>query len=405
MFDFAIRSFFARRPGLACLLGAVLLVAPSLHAQERDPRLRQSLSTGWAYNDNRDGVATNQQGLSEFTLGYRADRSWQDGDRSEFKLFFAPVAFWRSAASRGAGALGSQAALRGSLGFDLRQAVTPRTELTAGDTLRSSDILSGGSSRDAAARDSELSLVNDARLGASLALAPQETLLLSLGETRVRTLGSGTSSNNVPSDTYRASATLAETLNARRRLLFTTGVQQTRQQQSDNTTNAAQSTLYSATVGWEETFDPDLVALLQAGGQSAQQAQGGGATYGWTADANLTAGATTPTRTHLGVHYGIQPSTLAGYSVSRTLTTTAGIDHDVVPERLTLGAQGSLLLSWYDVGVQGGSDRTITLDLTASYRLTPDWTLQGSVGHEDWQSELRSSFRRNRVSLSVSTTF
>jgi hypothetical protein len=172
-----------------------------------------------------------------------------------------------------------------------------------------------------------------------------------------------------------------------------------------STTQKRGSQVISAGVGVDKVFNPDYIGKIRGGYQHGEYDNADLDSIDTpNGSAELTLRAASATRFRVGASYGLYAPYVRPYSI-QTLTAFSGaVDHDVLPNRLTLtldAQYGSGDYKEEGATLPGGTDDMVMVGVSATYRVNRTWSLSGGYDYENWDSDVRESFDRHIVSFSV----
>lgn len=393
------------------VLGCVLLLASWTMAQDLAKPWALSVKTGVQATDNRDGSDANKENNVDFYVQPRGDLILRDGERSTLDLFVSPMAKVHSN-PRNADEGDPQSApqndkeLFGALGVDLMYQLTPRVKLNAGDTLIYNDdpaIDEGGVGK----RESASHVLNIANAGLGLEVTPRVSLDVS-GSSTIKRYTDDKVAENEDEDIWNAESRLGYLFGSGYKMFGVVGYSDF---ENESTTRARGSKVASVGVGLEKIFNPDVHGTLMGGYQSASYADD---TLDDTDTANARAEmvfrAESATRFRVGASYGFYAPYVQPYSLQKLTSVQGSVEHDVLPQRLTVAVKAQYSDGEYEKegegdSLKGGSDELYTAGLSASYRIDRTWSVGAGYTYEKWDSEVRESFDRNYVDASVTAQF
>ena len=120
--------------------------------------------------------------------------------------------------------------------------------------------------------------------------------------------------------------------------------------------------------------------------------------------AELTLRAASVTRFRIAGSYGLYAPYVRPYSIQKQTAISGAIDHDLLPNRLTVSLNAQCGRGEYKsegAGSPGGNDDMLSVGVNASYRINRTWSTDAGYSYENWDSDVRESFDRNLVSFSV----
>jgi hypothetical protein len=387
------------------VLGCVLLMASWAMAQDAAKPWAASVKTGMQYSDNRDGTDLDKESNVDFYIQPRADLIWRDGVRTTLDVFLSPLAKWHSNPREKAdGDPQNETELFGAVGVDLLHQVTPRVKVNAGDTLVYNDdpaIDEGG----VGVRESASHILNTVYAALAVEVVPRVSLDVT-GNNSMKRYEEEIVAQDQDEDIWDTKARLGYLLGAGYRVFGGVGYSDF---SNKSTSRPRGSQVYSAEVGVMKIFNPDIQGTLSGGYQTASYSDEElDDTDTANAEAEMVFRAQSATRFRVGASYGFYAPYVRPYSL-QTLTSVRGaIEHDVLPERLTMTLRGQYSNGEYDEEAEdlpGGSDELLTAGLSANYRISRTWSVGAGYTYETWDSDVRESFDRNYLDASVTAQF
>lgn len=382
------------------VLGGVAVFGQEQSGESGRP-WRFALRLGGEFSDNRDGTATNKQNNLDGIVEPRAEFIWQDADRTSVQLMVMPQMRWHSHPRTAAeGSAQDSTELFGACGLELMHRLTPTVTLNAGDQLSYSDdpanIESGTTSR-----RSESYVRNDVHAGVNAALSAEAgaNLTASIVTMRYR--------NSVAAREFDSNLISAEwspyyNMGSGWTGLGLIGASEF---QSEKTIRMRGSAVETYNVGLEKKITQDLVGRIMGGLQVMQYDNPElDPARGMNGTAEMTFQAAAPTRFRLAVEYGFAPPRDSSYSAQQATTFTGEVERDVLSDRLTLRFLGAYMDSHYAserTDAPGGAETMARFSAHGTYKMTHQWSFAAGYFYEKWDSELRESFDRNVVDLSV----
>lgn len=385
---------------------AVLLVTGSqAYAQEEAvgrPEGPWFFSTrlGGQFSDNRDGLENNKESNLDLFIEPRADYRLRDGDRTMLNLAVLPMLKWHSNPREEAdGAPQNDTELFGTAAVELRHQLSPRVGIAISDALTYNDdpeIKNGAN-----VRRSDNHVYN--LLGAAIDAGLTETVYAGLdGQYALKRYSDSVVAADEDEDIYSGDAYLKVKTGAGYTLK---GLLSASDFNNDSTTRSRGSQVIGAGVGVERVFSPDLTGKIKAGYQHGEYDDE-------TVDsidtpngaAELTLRAASSTRFRVGGSYGLYAPYVRPYSIQKLTALNAAVDHDVLPNRLTVTLSGQYGSGKYEKegeDLAGGNDDMYLVGVSANYRINRTFSLQGGYSYENWDSDVRESFGRNLVDFCV----
>ncbi len=387
------------------VVGCVLLVASWAMAQDLAKPWAVSVKTGVAYSDNRDGTDQNKESNFDFYIEPRGDLIWRDGERSTLDFFLSPLAKWHSN-SRDVedGDPQNDTELFGTVGIDLMHQVTPRVKLDLGEALAYNDdpaIDQGGVN----VRQSSSHILNTAHGELGLELSERVGAEVT-GRSIIKRYKEDVVAQDEDEDIWDVGTSLGYLLGSGYKVFGMAGFSDF---SNKSTVRERGSQVISAGMGVEKIFNPDVHGKVMGGYQSASYADDTLEDIDTAnASAEMIFRAESPTRFRVGALYGFFAPYVRPYSLQTLTSVQAAIDHDVLPERLTVSLKGQYSNGEYDdegADLPGGSDKLALAALSANYRIDRTWSLGLGYTYENWDSDVRESFDRNYVDANIKAQF
>jgi len=386
------------------VVGTLILCVSSLTAfgqlqgQEPGEPWRLSLKVGGQYSDNRDASATNKQSNLDGIVEPRVDFRYQDADRTWMQLTLTPLLKWHSHPRTAAeGAAQNNTQLFGSAEIEFMHRPTTTVTLNAGDQFAYNDdpqIIENGST----ARRNQSYYRNDLHAGTEAALSEDAGVGVKVQSVTTRYQ----EVNEWDSDLLNGGVSPHYAVGYGWTLRGFVGMSQ---YQTSNADPSRGSDVMTGDVGVEKNLTKSLVAKVMGGYQAVQydnpDLESANMING---NVELVLQAAEPTRFRLGAGYGYSPPGLNSYSAQKATTVSGEVDHDVLPDLLTMQLQGQYSDGQYEpegVDTPGGSEKMTRLGVRGTYFASKTWTFTCGYSFEKWASELRESFNRNLVDMSV----
>lgn len=385
--------------GMAFLGMSAMSVLGQAQSQAVGTPWQVSTRMGGVYTDNRDATSSNKQSNLDGIVEPRVDYRYQDADRTSAKITLLPVMKWHSNPRTAAeGSAQNDQDLFGAVELELMHRPTPTITLNAADTVSYNDdpqIADGGET----VRQSESYVRNTAQasvdaaqlsgLGTELDIKSETTRyrddnvaqesdsdLLSGGISPYYGWGSGWTVFGLAevSEFNHAKAATTEGYSL---VMFDAGVNRT-----------FNPVLFAKVMGGYQTIqynDSDLASENMLNGHAELVFQ----------DASM--------RFNLGAGYEFLPPSDSAYSSQKATTLSGAFDYVVVPDRITVGFESHYMESRYATeGVEsGGTEKMNRIGTHCTYYWTPQWSLIGGYYFENWDSDVRDSYHRNLVEISV----
>ncbi len=390
------------------VVSSVMLVSAWAVAQDQQDQTkpwRVTVNAGAQYTDNRDGVDQNKESNTDFFIEPRGDLFWRDGERTLVDFFVAPMAKLHSNPRETAdGEPQNDTELFGSVGIDLMHQLAPRVRVKAGDTLTYNDdpaIDEGGVN----VRQSANHILNSLYGDVGVDVTPKVSAEI-MGRSVIKRYDEEVVADNEDEDIFDTEADLGYLMGSGYKVFGLVGYSA-----FDNTSTERDrgSDVYAVGAGIEKVFNPDVHGRILGGYQVASYADDS------LDDVNTANGkaemvfrAQSPTRFRVGAVYGFFAPYVRPYSLQTLSSVQGSIEHDLLPQRLTVTLRGQYSNGEYDEEgptLPGGSDKLATAGLSASYRIDRHWSVGAGYTYENWDSEVRESFSRNYVDANVKAQF
>jgi len=360
-----------------------------------------SARSGGVFTDNRDGLKNNKESNLDLFIEPRADYRLRNGDRTLLDLSILPMLKWHSNPRTNAeGGAQNDTELFGTAAMELMHQLSPRVTLSLGDAITYNDdpeVSNGGGN----VRASYSHIWNTAHAGVAADLS--ETLATGVnGSYALKRYTDSVVAKDEDEDILSGEAYLKYKMGSGYNLLGLVGASDFK---NKSTTQQRGSQVISAGVGVDKVFNPDYIGKIRGGYQhGAYDNSALDSIDTPNGSAELTLRAASSTRFRLGASYGLYAPYVRPYSI-QTLTAFSGaVDHDVLPNRLTLtldAQYGSGDYKEEGATLPGGTDDMVMVGVSATYRVNRIWSLSGGYDYENWDSDVRESFSRNTVNFSV----
>lgn len=364
-----------------------------------------SVTAGAQYTDNRDGADQNKENNVDFFIEPRGDVYWRDGERTVLDFFLAPMAKFHSNPREEAdGNPQNDAEMFGSVGIDLMHQVAPRLGIKVGDTLIYNDdpaIDAGGVN----VRESASHVLNTAYGEVTGELTPKVGAGVGVNSV-IKRYSEESVANEQDESILGTEAKVGYLMGSGYKVFGVAGYSVFDNESIDRERGSQVS---AAGVGIEKIFNPDVRGTVIGGYQSASYADD---TLDDVDTANgkleLVFRAQSATRFRVGATYGFFAPYVEPYSLQTLASVQGSVEHDVLPERLTVALRGQYSNGEYESEgekLPGGSDNLALGGLSATYRINRNWSLGAGYTYENWDSDIRESFSRNIVDASVKAQF
>ncbi len=360
-----------------------------------------SVRSGGVFSDNRDGLESSKESNLDIFIEPRADYRLRNGDRTMLDLSVLPMLKWHSNPRTSAeGGAQNDTELFGTAAMELMHQLSPRIALSLGDALTYNDdpqVDNGGGN----VRSSYSHIWNTAHTGVDADLS--ETLATGVkGSYALKRYTESVVAEDEDEDIIMTEAYLKYKMGSGYNVLGIVGASDFK---NKSTTQKRGSQVISAGVGVDKIFNPDYIGKLRAGYQHGEYDNSElDAIDTPNGSAELILRAASSTRFRIGASYGLYAPYVRPYSI-QTLTAVSGaIDHDILPNRLTLtldAQYGSGDYKEEGATLPGGTDDMMMAGVSATYRMNRIWSLSGGYDYENWDSDVRESFSRNTFIFSV----
>lgn len=389
------------------MLGMVLAV-PFLQAYGQEQVVQEQPQGPWflsgrlgaEFSDNRDGVKDNKENNTDVFVEPRADFRFRDGDRTVLNLAVLPMVKWHSnPRGKSDPAPQNDTELFGTAAVELMHQLSPRVTLNLADAATYNDdpeITNGAN-----VRRSDNHILNTAHAAVDVAVTEKVVSGVEGNYTLKRYTDSIVANDEdediVNSQVYTKYMMGSETA--------VKGFLSYSDFKNNSTTRSRGSQVFGGGAGLEKTFNPDVIGKVMAGYQHGEYEDNSlDAIDTPNGSAELTMRAASDTRFRIGASYGLYAPYVRPYSIQKLMAVTGGIDHDVLPGRLTVSLNGQYGQGKYDSegeALPGGNDDMFMVGLSAQYRINRTFSVQGGYTYENWDSDVRESFDRNMVNVAV----
>lgn len=360
-----------------------------------------SARSGGVFMDNRDGRNNNKESNLDLFIEPRVDYRLRNGDRTMLDLCVLPMLKWHSnPRTSEEGGAQNDTELFGTAAIELMHQLSPRVTLSLGDAITYNDdpqVDNGGAN----VRSSYSHIWNTAHGGVDADLS--ETLATGVKASyALKRYTESLVAADEDEDILTGEAYLKYKMGSGYNLLGLVGASDFK---NKSTERKRGSQVISAGVGVDKVFSPDYIGKLRGGYQHGEyDNEALDAIDTPNGSAELTLRAASATRFRVGASYGLYAPYVRPYSI-QTLTAISGaVDHDVLPNRLTLtldAQYGSGDYKEEGATLPGGTDDMVMVGVSATYRVNRIWSISGGYNYENWESDVRESFSRNTVNLGV----
>lgn len=359
-----------------------------------------SARVGSEFSDNRDGLDNNKENNIDVYVEPRVDFRFRDGDRTTLDLGVLPMVKWHSnPRSENEPAPQNDTELYGTALMELYHQLTPRLLLSLGDAITYNDdpeISNGGGN----VRFSNNHIWNNAH--GELNYLATEKLSTGIGASySLKRYTESVVAQNEDEDIFQGNLNGKYSMGSGYKLIGVLGASQF---QNESVDTPRGSSVVSAGAGLEKTFSPDFIGKVLAGYQHAEYEDDSLDVIDTpNGSVELTMRAASETRFRVGGSYGFYAPYVRPYSIQTLTAVNAGVDHDILSQRLTVSLNAQYGNGSYDAeaGAPGGDDTMIMVGARADYRLNRNWSINGGYTFEGWDSDVRESFNRNLIDLNV----
>lgn len=386
-------------------LAVPLVVGAKVYGQDevQGPQGPWLLSTrvGGEMTDNRDGLEKNKESNLDLFIEPRADYRYRNGERTVLDFAILPMLKWHSnPRTAEEGGAQNDTELFGTAAVELMHQLSPRVSLTLGDAITYNDdpeVSNGGAN----VRYSNNHIWNTTHAGLDGDL--NETLATGVkGSYSLKRYQDSKVAADEDEDIVDGQAYLKYKMGSGYNILGLVGASDFKNKSS---TTERGSQVVSVGAGVEKIFNPDFIGKVTGGFQHGEYDNADlGSIDTPNGAAELTMRAASATRFRVGASYGLYAPYVRPYSIQTLTAFTGAIDHDLLPNRLTLtltGQYGSGDYKEEGANLPGGKDDMALVGVSANYRLNRTWSVNGGYYYENWDSDVRESFDRNSVNFCV----
>ncbi|MEI6515603.1 MAG: outer membrane beta-barrel protein [bacterium] len=362
-----------------------------------------SMRLGGQFMDNRDGVENNKESNLDLFIEPRADFRFRDGERTLLDLAVLPMVKWHSnPRTLEEGSAQNDTELFGTVALELMHQLSPRVTLTVGDAFTYNDdpeMNNGGAN----VRSSNNHIWNTSHAGVDVSVT--ETMATGVtGNYALKRYDDSEVAANEDEDIVDGQAYLKFKTSIN---LDISGLVGYSDFKNKSTERQRGSQVMSAGIGIEKRFSPDLIGKVAGGYQHGEYENSEMSSLDTpNGSAELVMRAASITRFRVGGSYGLYAPYVRPYSIQTLTAFKAGVDHDVLPGRLTLSLNGQYGTGDYKeegADLPGGTDNMVSVGVGVNYRVNRTWSVGGGYTYENWDSNMqeRESFSRNMVDLGV----
>jgi len=360
-----------------------------------------SARAGGEYSDNRDGLKSRKTSNLDVYIEPRADYRFRNGERTVLDLAFLPMVKWHSNPREASeGSPQNDTELFGTAALELMHQLTPNVQLNFSDAITYNDdpeISNGGGN----VRRSDNHIWNNAQGGVAVGLS--ETLATGVeGAYSIKRYSDSTVASEEDEDILSCKAYLKSKLGSGYNVL---GFISASDFKNDSQVHNRGSKVYGGGVGIEKVYSPDLTGKVIGGYQHGEFEDSSLSDIDTpNGSVELTLRAASETRFRIGGSYGLYAPYVRPYSIQTLTAVNGAIDHDVLPNRLTVSLNGQCGRGKYkseSAAFPGGNDDMYSLGINATYHINRTWSTDCGYSYENWDSDVRESFDRNLVMFSV----
>jgi len=359
-----------------------------------------SATVGGVYTDNRDGLRSNKEANLDLTaeprLSYRLT-----AEQGQLDFYVAPALKWHSnPRSSSEGSPQNDAELFGGIGLDGLYRIVPRVQVKLGESFLYTDdpgIDEGG----ATVRTNGSFYLNNAYAEVGAELTPKF-----IGSLNGRVINKRYTEDSVANyedeDTLSSEANLKYMMGSGYALSGFVGASLF---DNESPTVDRGSTVYDVGAGVEKTFTPDFWAKLSAGYANADyENENLDSLDTVLGRGEVVLRAASPTRFRVSGMHGFYAPYVRPYSVQRLTSVAGSVEHDFT-QQITLAANAQYTQGHYKnegtAETPGGDDRLATAGVRGYYRFSRNLSAGLGYTFEHWDSEVRESFNRNTVDVSL----
>lgn len=346
------------------------------------------------YDDNRDGVENDKDSNFDIKLQPRAAFTY-DWGQTYFSMFYMPYVLWRSDARDDQ----NDSEVYHELGVNFRHELTPLLTLKLSDRFSVTDdprVSEGG----VTVRESATYTMNVLNVGMDVEVDP--VTVLSVGGLSSLKRYDKSVWNNYDEDKLGANLAIKREMG-----MMLNGLAQVRYTKSEYQGNSDRGAEYLfAGVGLEKTFSPNLAAAANVGWNTANYNELSGSKDTPAGDVRVVVSPSPDTSLSLSARYELADSDWIAFSTQERASLAATLDHRLTPKLSSalvfMYANGEYKSATAMVdGVQGGSDSLIAVRARAVYSLNRNLDLELGYQLEDWESDIRESFTRNKATVAL----
>lgn len=347
------------------------------------------------YDDNRDGTENNTEDTFNFKLQPRAAFAYDFG-LTYIDLFYMPYLLMRSDARDDQ----NDTELYHEVGANLRHEVTPGLTVRISERFSITDdprVTEGGTT----VRESATYNQNVLGIGLDIEVNPM-TMLQVGGQSEIKRYDRR-EWRNYDEDKWGANIALRREMGAMMNGLARFNY--TKSEFSGEIDRGAEYIFLG--IGVEKTFSPHVAAYVNVGWNSADFNDLDDSTDTPAGDVRLVLSPTPDTSLSLAASYELADSDWWGYTTQERAAFSATVNHRLTPRIAsvlslghTLGAyKGDTALG--DHQREDGDDDLTTVRAGVVYRMNHNMDLEFGYQMEDWDSDIRDSFTRNKYTVAL----
>ena len=387
--------------GVTCVLvaGAAFMAGQASADQEVTDPWSLSATVGSQYTDNRDGTKANKESNVDVTAAPRLDLRIR-GERSLLNLFIEPGVKWHSnPRTVQEGDPQNETDLYGAGGVDLGYYFSPRTMIKLGDTLTYADDPEI-TERGASVRRSDNHWLNTVYGNLGVEVSEKTDLTIN-GRDSIKRYTDNVVAQDQDEDVVDTDANLKYLTGMGVSVFGTVGYSDFSNRSTERD-RGSQVLTYG--VGLEKMFNPDFVATVRGGYQTAKyddrtldDVDTG------NARADVVLRGASSTRFRAGASYGFSSPNVRPYSLQTLSAVFGSVEHDVLAN-LTVALRGQYADGDYkreSATLPGGHDKLTTVGVDGNYRFNRHLALRLGYTYENWDSDVRESFDRNTVDVAL----
>lgn len=347
------------------------------------------------YNDNRDGTESATEDTFNFKLQPRAAFAYDFG-LTYIDLFYMPYFLTRSDARDDQ----NDTEFYHELGANLRHEITPGLTFRISERFSMTDdprVTEGGTT----VRESATYNRNVLGIGLDIDVDPM-TMLAVGGRSEIKR-HDRREWRNYDEDKWGADVVLRREMGAMMNGLARFNY--TKSEFSGEIDRGAEYIFLG--VGVEKTFSPHVAAYINVGWNSADYNALDDSKDTPAGDARLVLSPTPDTSLSLAASYELADSDWWGYTTQERTALSATVNHRLTPRIASVLALGHTLGAYKSDTALGnqqpgdGDDDLTTVRAGVVYRMNHNMDLEFGYQMEDWDSDIRDSFTRNKYTVAL----